>query len=485
MFALAVRYLCGRVTATGPSGFEQPEWPPHPDRLFMALVASHFETEGGSEERSALEWLEQQSCPALHVSSAATRSSVTVFVPVNDVSVPARFGSKGPSDGQVKDAVAVLPDSRPRQPRQFPTVIPEDEVAHFIWTLEIPSSHRDALAALCEKVTYLGHSSTLVQMWLSNEPPAATLAPTKGRSQHRLRITGPGRLAELEVRYGAGLRPSSSLWAGYGLPTVAISSAEPRTVFDENIIVLRRVSGRRLALETTLRLTEALRGAMMSRCPQQPPPEWLSGHKPDSSKSERPHVALIPLPHVGNEHAEGHLLGVALAVPRDINPLDVGRALGPLVGDDERGEPRQTRLVLGDLGEWTVELEGRTDGPMALASRTWVGPARQWSTVTPIVLDRYPKADGEGETIVAAACERIMLPRPRDVVLSAISLHIGVPSANRFPPLPVKFGKSRRYQTHAVLTFDAPVLGPMLLGAGRYRGYGLCRPVRAPRAEQT
>ena len=31
---------------------------------------------------------------------------------------------------------------------------------------------------------------------------------------------------------------------------------------------------------------------------------------------------------------------------------------------------------------------------------------------------------------------------------------------------------------HAILIFSEPVVGPVLLGAGRYRGYGLCRPLR-------
>jgi len=35
-----------------------------------------------------------------------------------------------------------------------------------------------------------------------------------------------------------------------------------------------------------------------------------------------------------------------------------------------------------------------------------------------------------------------------------------------------------RYQVHVVLEFAEPVGGPLLIGRGRYRGYGLCRPLR-------
>jgi hypothetical protein len=44
-----------------------------------------------------------------------------------------------------------------------------------------------------------------------------------------------------------------------------------------------------------------------------------------------------------------------------------------------------------------------------------------------------------------------------------------------------KDGSERRH-THAILVFDEPVRGPVLIGAGRYRGYGFCRPLE--RADQ-
>jgi CRISPR-associated protein Csb2 len=35
--------------------------------------------------------------------------------------------------------------------------------------------------------------------------------------------------------------------------------------------------------------------------------------------------------------------------------------------------------------------------------------------------------------------------------------------------------------THAVIDFAEPVRGPVLIGAGRYNGFGVCRPL--PEAE--
>ena len=35
----------------------------------------------------------------------------------------------------------------------------------------------------------------------------------------------------------------------------------------------------------------------------------------------------------------------------------------------------------------------------------------------------------------------------------------------------------RQSHSHAILIFDEPVRGPVTVGAGRFRGYGLCRPM--------
>ena len=49
MLVVGIRYLNGWVMATHPTNREVAEWPPHPDRVFMALAAAHFETDGNSE----------------------------------------------------------------------------------------------------------------------------------------------------------------------------------------------------------------------------------------------------------------------------------------------------------------------------------------------------------------------------------------------------------------------------------------------------
>src|ERR1700687_849428 len=65
MFALVVHYLTGRAVATDAAWREAPEWPPHPARLFFALVEALHAGGNESAERRAVEWLGEQAAPEL------------------------------------------------------------------------------------------------------------------------------------------------------------------------------------------------------------------------------------------------------------------------------------------------------------------------------------------------------------------------------------------------------------------------------------
>lgn len=66
--------------------------------------------------------------------------------------------------------------------------------------------------------------------------------------------------------------------------------------------------------------------------------------------------------------------------------------------------------------------------------------------------------------MIGQACERAGLPAPREAIITLVSAHLGVPPAHAFPMLQQKNGGLRRH-THAILIFDEPVCGPVLIGA--------------------
>ena len=523
MFALGLRYLNGwAMAAADGARKEQAEWPPHPDRIFMAMSAAWFETGQPEDEGAALRWLEGLPPPGItaaranfRCASGATRPAVS-YVPVNDAERSKKIPD-GHDLGKLKDAgLSLLPEQRSRQPRTFPVAIPESPDVYLRWNNEVPQAHRAPLLSLCRKVTAVGHSASFVQMWLEDAPPDANWVPVSGMSAHRFRVFGPGRLDDLGRRYNreaiiawsefetsigaaakpkekrmlreqqtqrfpagrpVSLRPVPGLWQAYGKPATVDVHDNPGSLFDPRLVVLS-LSGQRLTLHSTLKLMEALRGAMFKAC-REPIPEWVSGHRPDGRVSALLHVALLPLPFVDHEHADGRIMGLALALPREIDPAEAAAHLEPWLRDSS-GLPVPFALFDGSGLKCQAELEIREAPPASLRAGAWTRPSKRWASVTPVVLDRHCSGKDKWEKaaeIVKDACERIGLPRPMDVLLHPNSLIRGVPTAREFPYLTRKSDGGRMHQAHVVLTFEQDVQGPILIGAGRFRGYGLCRPL--------
>ena len=477
MLSISIKYLMGWAMATDPADRTRPEWPPHPDRVFMAMAAAYFEGGSAGDEREALEWLERQAPPAMRASGYAARSPAAAFVPVNDSEMP-RVRSGRPLSSATADRVLhLLPERRPRQRRYFPVAVPHDPTVHLIWNEDPPAAVRESLDVLCRRVIRVGHSASLVQARIEGEPVAPSLVPA-GIGRAHLRVPGPGRLAHLESQYRRGLRPERPRWVAYDIPRPQEKAPLRGSVFDSRMVLLRKVAGSELGLESTLALTARVHDTLMAHCPQ-PVPEWLSGHAADGRPSRDHHLASLPLAYAGGPYADGHLLGVALAVPRHVSFTELARCLGPAIGPNPDGSARRIRVYAGRLFEWELEMEQRESPPVALRAETWVRPAARWATITPIVFDRHPKGrdqDRQVEEMVARACERIGLPQPHEVAITQVTPHTGVPRSRAFPLLGRRAGGARRH-AHAVITFAEPVRGPVLLGAGRHRGYGLCKPV--------
>jgi CRISPR-associated protein Csb2 len=275
------------------------------------------------------------------------------------------------------------------------------------------------------------------------------------------------------------MRPEDTKWQGYANTDVGSPDPAPSSLFDKQLLVIT-LRGQKYPLVSTLRLTAALRGALLKACPE-PIPEWLSGHEPGTSRpTKKPHMALIPLPFTNHEHADGHIMGLGIVLPHDLDPNEAARCLNPLLWDEQTGAPESFKLFDGQWLETSAEIELRGLPPHNLRSDTWTRSARVWASVTPVALDRHFKGANRWDQAAESlkqACERIGLPRPATVLLNPVSSVEGAPHARRFPSLQRKQDGGNTGHTHATLVFAEPVAGPVMLGAGRFRGYGLFRPL--------
>jgi CRISPR-associated protein Csb2 len=585
MFAIAIELLAGRYTATQFNDRAEAEWPPHPARLYSAMVAAWADSDDPDPdpvERAALRWLEDQGAPAIHCGDAGQRTVVTHFVPVNDPTALSRdlsrtFNSleqarqsltgaqlagdaktvqraetalakaqaKASADAAKASAatgketasiasgvLAVLPENRGKQGRTYPTVIPSDQSVWFVWESAVASPEDTrALDAVLSRVARIGHSSTLVACRCTDTGPGtnASWVPGGTKEATRLRVPRTGLIDRLERAYEThhGEEPRT-LPAGmmtYG--RAEASQPDPRLPHlggDWYVLGITRENNQPLpSAIQALTVTRAVRGAVLKHG-EQPPAEIISGHKHVAGVSgptpplDRTHMAVIPLLNAGNRHSDGTIFGVGLVLPRDCGDDDRNSVEKALLAWDNAGFRLQLPgtggshhcpFRLEDLGvdrsggehepEWLV-------GTLARRRRTtrreyWCRPSRRWLTVTPVALDRFPgnlrsrqpetrdRAQAEAEAAIARACVLAGLADDPGEVAVTVRLEtplVGLPDSptrHRSPGRRVYpiyrtggGGGVPRTCVHAEIEFPAPVRGPVLIGAGRYLGYGLCLP---------
>lgn len=562
MLAIEVELLGGRYVATEHNDRSRAEWPPHPARFFSAMVAAlHDRDPVDPAERAALLWLERQPAPHLdvdlHVTESVGRRQVRpVFVPVNDVTLVGdpeadvrkarhslakleqeeqtrkavaevkklrkevakreakladfmadqQVADSAPAAAAIKTAAALLPDRRIRQERTFPVVVPARSTFAFLWPDAAPAEHGEGLRRLCDRVTRLGHSSSLVRCTLVERAIEPSLVP-RSSGAHVLRVVGPGQLERLEWAYmrhrAVDARVLPALPQRYGEPDV-VEPEGPRSVFGDEWIVFERVGGQRPLGSRGSDLAIAFRQALIEVHGKADLPAVLSGHAASGERTSQPHIAFVPLPWVGHAHADGSIQGMSLIAPRSIAPGERETMLRLIARwEKERGDENDDYAVdLGTpsgLGRPLHVRFRRVDVPTkaALSTARWCRASRRFITATPIALDRHPgnlrsniersahKAASEAEASIADACERIGLPRPISVSISLAPLLPGAQHVRQFAPWPPKPGKTRRARAHADIVFPVMVRGPVLVGAGRYFGLGLCLPVNERGAAST
>jgi CRISPR-associated protein Csb2 len=218
----------------------------------------------------------------------------------------------------------------------------------------------------------------------------------------------------------------------------------------------------------------------MKALPQGECPEWLSGHQADGRPSLQAHVAFLPLPFVDAKYADGHVLGLAMAVPRAVPVNEARRALGPLLFHPSSGEDREIQLWRNGAWRWQLRRETRDWPQLTLRAETWTEASCVWASVTPVVLHHYPKRNRQRdlERILYEAFASAGLPHPRSMRVGPASAFEGAPDIRSMPEFTEGGMNPCRYHTHVTVTFDHCVQGPIVVGRGRFRGYGLFRPVR-------
>jgi CRISPR-associated protein Csb2 len=443
---LRIDFPSGRYYAAQAHAPSLPEWPPHPSRIFSALVASAYRSCAGitAQKRAALKWFETLSAPYIVAPNATLLESPVFYVPPGDLMI-------------YEHGV-----HRWRQPRYYPcAVILDEPTVYYGWDSDPESSNFAALEKIAANVTHVGtsHSMVIMSAHCGMMPKKPTMLPDKVGTKF-VRIPASGRLDELDTVYEnqTGVRRPAATCEPLAAYKEAYVSSDSKKESQFDFIALR-IANTMHGADTAAYLGKALRRSVMSVLGNRAPAA-VHGHNGGA------HVGWLPLPDVGHRYAKGRIVGIGVALPRKMDLTHYQQVLSGIsrISDLHLPDGRTAKL-------FPIKLSEKT--PVALKNQTWIRPSTVWSTVTPVVLDRPPKRLTEKR--LARALEQSLgfagYPKPDTIEVSAFSRFKGAPPAFRIS------ADKPRY--HATIRFNEPVTGPVIAGRLRYFGVGLFRPLRS------
>ncbi len=464
MLAISVELLQGTFRAdpdgTANTGsLTRGEWPPAPSRVLAAMVAAD-----GTRERclvtdgSELEWLEQLPPPKIHAHTLPWHQVLRPRFVVEHKGSPERSTHQeypGRKGTPVRPGVRVTP--------RHPEVL-------YSWEADAPPETIESLRRRAARVGYLGAADSPVRMRVRTSIPdwsvvgelfvpdaagdVAISVPEKG--DVRILDSMYDRWTERGADVSRAQFPALRHQLSYRSPNAATPEQAGTVV--AWLILKKAISGRRVTPLVTL-----FKDALLSRHQRihgEPPPV-LHGHGCNGSGYDL--ARYLALPDVGYARSRGRIHGLALWLPPGCDAVTRRRA---------RDSALAIRRLSGRGLDVPVLPRDNEQRPMAANPARWTRSSRCWATAFPALHERRGRLD---LAQVSRWCEHAGLPAPvRFRSARAPLVHGAVDLA------PVEINRPGRTglpYSHVQLWFTEPVAGPVVIGAGRQRGLGLCVPV--------
>ena len=466
MLAISVELLHGTFRAdpdgtAGTGGLTRAEWPPGPSRLLAAMVAAD-----GTRERcrvtdgSELEWFEQLPAPVIHAHGTPWHQPLQPrYVVLQHKGIAEKHTHQeyvGRKVAEIRPGVRVTP--------RYPHVV-------YSWDTETPPNIVDALRRRAARIGYLGAADSPVRVRVGTRMPSH---PATGEAfrpdphgDMRISIPAAGDVRILDAMYeqwverGANVAraqfPALRHQASYRSPTAAAPDDTAGTVAAW-LRLGTAVSGRRITAVTAL-----FKEAVLVRHQQLhgEPPAVLHGHGFTQTGYEI--ARFLALPDVGYRRSRGRIHGLALWMPPGCDTALRNRV---------REAAFAVRRLAGRGVNVSVQPRDAEEGPVAVTPARWTRSSRCWATAFPAIHERRVSLD---LAEVARWCEHAGLPSPvrfrsarSPLVRGAVDLAPGEVNRPGRPGLPY---------SHVQLWFEERVAGPVVIGSGRQRGFGLCVPV--------
>jgi len=451
-----MRFLFNKYHGSRDGG-RRPDYPPSAHRLFQALTAAANSNSGMSEAaKEALQWLEKQSPPQIIVPESSLGSRVTTFVPNNDMDVVARAWAKGRT-----------PEKKPEELRTAKILQPRhlggDATIRFLWPVKDASSPLDRICELARHIHHLGlgidmvvGNGRVIADSEKNRLPGITYIPIEGKGW---RVPVEGSLEELMDRYQQ--RKNAIPPNEYEEVTYVREAATRRPPMHAFALVNEDGDYCRFDSTDAMVVAAELRHAAHTRAKQLRfdaafTEGYVCGHA-NSSHDKDDRFAYVPVPTLAPAGRDNAIRRVMLIQGRPSSEADslARRLSGVSLSGKARLRPIDNPEKDGVIKKYTEAAE-------------------RWGTVTPMVLPGHLNGRGlahrQKKLVLKSLAHAGIMTPVAEIHLQADPIFPGAERTGRYrvPEYLRQFTK-----THAIITFSEPVVGPVVIGAGRYVGLGL------------
>ncbi len=431
------------------------EWPPSPARLFAAFVAADG-TRGQCRvtDGTELTWFEKLPPPEIRAHPRPCHQSLLSRYVVEHTGSPSKSHHL---EYVSRKGVLIRPGVR---------VSPRHPDIHYVWNVETPApSLVDALRRRAARIGYLGCADSPVRVRVLTELPQTkypydAFIPDK-QGDTVINVAKTGDLELLDWIYDQWTtRGASMARKQFPVHREWYRSPGSAEVVDNGRVVIwlrlrTAVSGRRITV-----VTQLFKNAVLSRHQEihGEPPAVLHGHGLTEKGYDL--ARYLALPDVGFPRSRGRIHGLALWMLPGCDEEVYQMA------DDAAREVRELRGY--GVHVEVVPWDGGSR-PRATHPGRWLKPAQGWVTAFPAIHERRRKLDLNE---VTRWCKHAGLPAPVAVRSARTPLVSGA-----LDLMPVEVNRPNRPRlpySHVELRFSEAVEGPVVIGSGRQRGFGLC-----------
>ena len=482
LLSLTITFLDNLFCGQGDDG---PEWPPSPHRLFQAMLCAAARNGCDSEEE--FQWFEGLAPPDIFTPDTSATQAVEFFVPNNDADVSKKFERQNRLTSKVIRSTRILGDS--------PTV-------RYLWTIhEKDKAMAERIIHHARLISAVGWGIDLVvaNAQIVNDETSVRLEGsqrwTPALYGKTLRCPAKGSLRDLRNVYDSFLNCIDGKY--YQAPRrpsifrkVAYRSCKDTALTRPHITFeLRQDDGKyfQYPQRKLIHIAGMVRHLAIDAMKKSPPPdvpdvaEWVdryvAGHARDYQGEHR-QFSYLPLPSIGNPHADQAVRRVMIAAPvgeeqllkhlaRHLDGKQLEAKRGDEFGFDENGKPNPPPTLLRS--------------PRDKVAACYTRPANTWATVTPVILPGHTdRKRRKTIKLIERSLKEAGIEQPCTFEWSPCSRFPKSLSAHKTDRegRPIYF-KPPYLQNltalHLTLVFDneLDVPGPIALGAGRHCGLGL------------